>query len=78
MESLDSGDDGKNSNRTKMMSIGRKKFNMDPKKGIEYLIEKGLLQVIVLRVGCSNNRRIRFIFSILQKALHSSCIKEKD
>lgn len=45
METLDSGDDGKNSNRSKMMSIGRKKFNMDPKKGIEYLIEKGLLQV---------------------------------
>ncbi|KAJ8933058.1 hypothetical protein NQ318_023091 [Aromia moschata] len=44
MESLDSGDDSKNSNKTKMMSIGRKKFNMDPKKGIEYLIEKGLLQ----------------------------------
>ncbi|XP_060523135.1 cytohesin-1 isoform X1 [Cylas formicarius] len=44
MESLDSGEEGKNSNKTKMMSIGRKKFNMDPKKGIEYLIEKGLLQ----------------------------------
>ena len=26
------------------MSIGRKKFNMDPKKGIEYLIEHGLLK----------------------------------
>ena len=25
------------------MSIGRKKFNMDPKKGIEYLVEHGLL-----------------------------------
>ncbi|XP_022917218.1 cytohesin-1 isoform X3 [Onthophagus taurus] len=44
MESLDSGEDGKNSNKTKMMSMGRKKFNMDPKKGIEFLIEKGLLQ----------------------------------
>lgn len=44
MESLDTGDDGKHSNKAKMMSIGRKKFNMDPKKGIEYLIEKGLLQ----------------------------------
>lgn len=44
MEALDSGEDGKNSNKAKMMSIGRKKFNMDPKKGIEYLIEKGLLQ----------------------------------
>lgn len=27
----------------KQMSIGRKKFNMDPKKGIEYLIEHNLL-----------------------------------
>lgn len=44
MESLDSGEDGKNSNKAKMMSIGRKKFNMDPKKGIEYLIEKDLIQ----------------------------------
>lgn len=44
MEALDSGEDGKNSNKAKMMSIGRKKFNMDPKKGIEFLIEKGLLQ----------------------------------
>lgn len=26
------------------MSIGRKKFNMDPKKGIEFLVEHGLLQ----------------------------------
>lgn len=26
------------------MSIGRKKFNMDPKKGIEYLMEHGLLE----------------------------------
>lgn len=44
MEALDCGEEGKNSNKAKMMSIGRKKFNMDPKKGIEYLIEKGLLQ----------------------------------
>lgn len=45
MEGLDSGEDGKHNNKAKMMSIGRKKFNMDPKKGIEYLIEKGLLQL---------------------------------
>lgn len=44
MEGLDCGEDGKKGNKTKMMSIGRKKFNMDPKKGIEYLIENGLLQ----------------------------------
>ncbi|XP_044733078.1 cytohesin-1 isoform X2 [Chrysoperla carnea] len=44
MESLDCSDESKHSNKAKMMSIGRKKFNMDPKKGIEYLVEKGLLQ----------------------------------
>lgn len=44
MESLDCSDETKHTNKAKMMSIGRKKFNMDPKKGIEYLVEKGLLQ----------------------------------
>ena len=34
----------KNQTKAKQMSIGRKKFNMDPKKGIEYLVEHGLLQ----------------------------------
>ena len=34
----------KNNTKAKQMSIGRKKFNMDPKKGIEYLIEHGLLK----------------------------------
>lgn len=34
----------KNQTRAKQMSIGRKKFNMDPKKGIEFLVEHGLLQ----------------------------------
>ncbi|RZF37897.1 hypothetical protein LSTR_LSTR009997 [Laodelphax striatellus] len=37
-------DCSKNHTRTKQTSIGRKKFNMDPKKGIEYLLEHGLLQ----------------------------------
>ncbi|XP_013391578.1 cytohesin-1-like isoform X4 [Lingula anatina] len=44
MESMDFSEDSKNNPKTKQMSIGRKKFNMDPKKGIEYLIENGLLQ----------------------------------
>ncbi|XP_075231682.1 cytohesin steppke isoform X1 [Lycorma delicatula] len=44
MENMDTADDSKNHTRTKQMSIGRKKFNMDPKKGIEYLLEHGLLQ----------------------------------
>lgn len=33
MEALDLQEDCKHSNRDKQMSIGRKKFNMDPKKG---------------------------------------------
>lgn len=33
MEALDSQEDCKHSNKDKQMSIGRKKFNMDPKKG---------------------------------------------
>ena len=37
-------DEGKNNPRSKQTSIGRKKFNMDPKKGIEYLIEHALLK----------------------------------
>lgn len=34
MEALDSQEDCKHSNKDKQMSIGRKKFNMDPKKGM--------------------------------------------
>lgn len=44
MEALDGQEECKQSNKAKQMSIGRKKFNMDPKKGIEYLHENGLLQ----------------------------------
>lgn len=33
MEALDVPEDSKHSNKDKQMSIGRKKFNMDPKKG---------------------------------------------
>ncbi|XP_077256746.1 cytohesin steppke isoform X3 [Temnothorax americanus] len=47
MEAMEGGglttDETKPSNKAKQMSIGRKKFNMDPKKGIEYLIEHNLL-----------------------------------
>ena len=43
LESMDAPDE-RNNPKTKQMSIGRKKFNMDPKKGIEYLIENGLLE----------------------------------
>ncbi|CAG9135006.1 unnamed protein product [Plutella xylostella] len=44
LEALDGQDECKQSSKAKQMSIGRKKFNMDPKKGIEYLYENGLLQ----------------------------------
>lgn len=44
MEALDTGEDSKSNPKSKQMSIGRKKFNMDPKKGIEYLIDHGLLK----------------------------------
>ncbi|XP_021358776.1 cytohesin-1-like isoform X1 [Mizuhopecten yessoensis] len=43
MEAIDVSEDSKNNPKTKQMSIGKKKFNMDPKKGIEYLIDNGLL-----------------------------------
>lgn len=44
LESMDLPDDIKNNPKTKQMSMGKKKFNMDPKKGIEYLIKHDLLQ----------------------------------
>lgn len=37
MEALDVPEDCKHSNKDKQMSIGRKKFNMDPKKGNKWL-----------------------------------------
>ena len=42
METLE--EEGKKHPRNKQISIGRKKFNMDPKKGIEYLIQQSLLK----------------------------------
>lgn len=44
MESLDMTMDDRNNPLSKHHSIGRKKFNMDPKKGIEYLIEQKVLE----------------------------------
>ena len=34
----------KNMQRNKQVAMGRKKFNMDPKKGIQFLIENDLLK----------------------------------
>lgn len=45
MESLESQEESKSTNKDKQMSIGRKKFNMDPKKGIEYLRENHLIRM---------------------------------
>ncbi|XP_022237745.1 cytohesin-1-like isoform X2 [Limulus polyphemus] len=44
MEKLEAQEESKTNTKTKQLSIGKKKFNMDPKKGIEYLVEHGLLQ----------------------------------
>lgn len=44
MERLEAQDESKTNTKAKQLSIGKKKFNMDPKKGIEYLIEHGLLK----------------------------------
>ncbi|XP_071796543.1 cytohesin-1-like isoform X2 [Asterias amurensis] len=44
LESMDNDGSSKTGSRTKQMNTGRKKFNMDPKKGIEYLIENELLK----------------------------------
>uniref|UniRef100_A0A1S4LC97 Cytohesin 1, 2, 3, putative n=1 Tax=Ixodes scapularis TaxID=6945 RepID=A0A1S4LC97_IXOSC len=46
MERLEAQEDGgsRTSTKAKQLSIGKKKFNMDPKKGIEYLVEHGLLR----------------------------------
>lgn len=44
---MDMGDESKpdpKAKQARQISIGRKKFNMDPKKGIEFLIDNGLLQ----------------------------------
>ncbi|XP_052685253.1 cytohesin-1-like isoform X1 [Crassostrea angulata] len=43
METIEVSDESKNNPKNKQMSIGKKKFNMDPKKGIEYLIDHQLL-----------------------------------
>ncbi|XP_075919751.1 cytohesin-2-like isoform X2 [Petromyzon marinus] len=43
IDSINSTESSKTLQRVKQMAIGRKKFNMDPKKGIVYLEECGLL-----------------------------------
>ncbi|XP_049288112.1 cytohesin-1 isoform X2 [Anopheles funestus] len=44
MKSHESKEENKHSNKDKQMALGRKKFNMDPKKGIEFLYENQLLR----------------------------------
>ncbi|XP_022091383.1 cytohesin-1-like isoform X3 [Acanthaster planci] len=41
---MDNDESSKTGSKSKQMNTGRKKFNMDPKKGIEYLIENELLK----------------------------------
>ncbi|KAI4800176.1 hypothetical protein KUCAC02_014968 [Chaenocephalus aceratus] len=42
--SFESGDENKTMEKSKQFSNGKKKFNMDPKKGINYLVENKLLE----------------------------------
>ncbi|XP_014405811.1 PREDICTED: cytohesin-3 [Myotis brandtii] len=44
IDNLTSVEESKTSQRNKHIAMGRKKFNMDPKKGIQFLTENGLLQ----------------------------------
>nr|XP_026654099.1 cytohesin-1 [Zonotrichia albicollis] len=44
IENLGSTEERKNMQRNKQVAMGRKKFNMDPKKGIQFLIENDLLK----------------------------------
>ncbi|RMC17705.1 hypothetical protein DUI87_05369 [Hirundo rustica rustica] len=43
IDNLTSVEESKTSQRNKQIAMGRKKFNMDPKKGIQFLIENDLL-----------------------------------
>ncbi|KAL8163409.1 UNVERIFIED_CONTAM: Cytohesin-1 [Gekko kuhli] len=44
IENLGSTEERKTMQRNKQVAMGRKKFNMDPKKGIQFLIENDLLK----------------------------------
>lgn len=44
MSKIDCQDSSKENSKQKQLSIGKKRFNMDPKKGIEFLIENQLLE----------------------------------
>ena len=44
IERLDVDEDGKPNSERQYMATGRKKFNLDSKKGIEYLVEQKVLQ----------------------------------
>ncbi|XP_054449305.1 cytohesin-1 isoform X3 [Pteronotus mesoamericanus] len=44
IENLGSTEERKNMQRNKQVAMGRKKFNMDPKKGIQFLLENDLLK----------------------------------
>lgn len=44
IDNLTSVEESKTTQRNKQIAMGRKKFNMDPKKGIQFLIENDLLQ----------------------------------
>ncbi|XP_056308655.1 cytohesin-3 [Danio aesculapii] len=44
IQTMEADDENKNVMRNKRIQCGKKKFNMDPKKGIQYLVDNGLLE----------------------------------
>lgn len=44
IERLDVDEDGKPNSERQTLLVGKKRFNLDPKKGIEYLVEQKILQ----------------------------------
>jgi len=44
MDSMDVDDESRENTREKKLIMGKKKFNMSPHKGIDYLVEEGLLE----------------------------------
>ncbi|XP_057266550.1 cytohesin-2-like, partial [Pezoporus wallicus] len=45
VEGLEANEGSKTLQRSRKMGMGRKKFNMDPKKGIQFLVQNELLRL---------------------------------
>ncbi|XP_072102456.1 cytohesin-2 isoform X1 [Mobula birostris] len=51
VEGLEINEGSKTLQRSKQMAMGRKKFNMDPKKGIQFLVENDLLKNVAEEIA---------------------------